>query len=174
MEMAVRVLFGDDATLPCIDGLVGDDAQLCEDCGGGSAGDGTGPFVAKYNDKEGVRWSLPDGDGLDNRSTRRMWLTERQRPLIATTVVVCFIVVGAKPVEEDESVRDSWEDHRLMVAMPAFILVGTNIVENDLSRVQPRGLLRCFGRSNHLTAYHPTNTDNREHTPGFLGYQPCI
>ena len=55
-----------------------------------------------------------------------------------------------------------------MVATEAFILAG---VEEDIARAQPRRLLLCFGQRDHRAAHRPTNTDNREHILGFLGYQ---
>jgi len=45
--------------------------------GGWSAGGGAGPFVALCDAEEGVRWSSPDGDGMDDGPERRPWLAEK-------------------------------------------------------------------------------------------------
>ena len=57
-----------------------------------------------------------------------------------------------------------------MVAMGAFDSAGASAVEDESVRAQPRGLLLCFGQRDHRAAHRPTNTDNREHIPGFFGY----
>ena len=58
-----------------------------------------------------------------------------------------------------------------MVTMVAFDSAGASEVENDSVRAQPRGLLLCFGQRDHRAAHRPTNAADRDHTPGFLGYQ---
>jgi hypothetical protein len=116
------------------------------DCGGGLLVDGAGPFAAMDNAEEGVRSSSLDGDGTDDGSARRPWRVERQRPRIATIVVMGFVLAGPEPVEGNESVRDSREGQRPMVAMAAFILADASAVEDDIVCAQPRGLLLCFGQ----------------------------
>ena len=75
---------------------------------------------------------------------------------------------------EAEAVRCHDEDRGLegwrpIVAMVAFDSAGASAVEDESVRAQPRGLLVCFGKRNHRAAHRPTNADDREHTPGFLG-----
>ena len=80
---------------------------ICGLWGRGLLVDGAGPFAAIDNAEEGVRWSSLDGDGTDDGSARRPWRVERQRPRIATIVVMGFVLAGPEPVEGNESVRDS-------------------------------------------------------------------
>jgi hypothetical protein len=137
--------------------------------GGGLLVDGAGPFAAMDNAEEGVRSSSLDGDGADDGSARRPWRVERQRPRIATIVVMGFVLAGPEPVEGNESVRDSREGQRPMVAMAAFILADASAVEDDIVCAQPRGLLLCFGQRDHRAAHHLTNADEREHVfPYFM------
>ena len=58
------------------------------------------------------------------------------------------------------------EGRRPMVTTETFVLDG---VKEDITHAQLRGLLLCFGQRNHCAAHRPTNADDREHTPGFLG-----
>ena len=61
------------------------------------------------------------------------------------------------------------EGRRPMVAMVAFDLAGTSAVEDESVRAQPRGLLVCFRQRDNRAFHQPTNADDREHTPGFVG-----
>jgi hypothetical protein len=74
-----------------------------------------------------------------------------------------FVLAGPEPVEGNESVRDSREGQRPMVAMAAFVLADASTVEDDIVCAQQRGLLLCFGQRDHRAAHHLTNADNREH-----------
>jgi hypothetical protein len=53
----------------------------------------------------------------------------------------------------------------------AFDSAGASAVADESVRAQPRGLLVCFGQRDHRAAHRPTNAADRDHTPGFLGYQ---
>ena len=82
-----------------IGGLAGDNGRSCVAWGGvcwrwRRAGGGAGTFVAMNADVWNVRWSSPDGGGVDDGPERRPWLAERQRPFDATMKVVGLKVGG--------------------------------------------------------------------------------
>ena len=76
--------------------------------------------------------------------------------------MACGEAEGVCCHDGDRGLEGRWP----MVAMVAFDLVG---VEDNFAHAQPRGLLLCFGQRNYRAAHRPTNGDNREHIPGFLG-----
>ena len=127
--------------------------------------------MAKGYAEEGVRWLPPDGCGADDGLTRRSWLAGRQRPFAATRELVGLRWLAWMPLDATSASARSWEGQRPKAAMMALVLAGAGAVDDEFVRAQPGRLLLCFGQRDHRAAQRPTNADDREHVPGFLGYQ---